>query len=160
MKDLTMFKNTPFEAAAKSMMENAEKFNPAAGQDAMKPMMDNLKAWGDLAQKQAQVAQAAVTESVEALKNIKEPQAAFEALKASAENTLAMATKNLKDVTALSVAQFNATVDSMEKNSPAPEAFAGVAKGLKSAVSSMETAMESAMKSGAAAVTPKKTRAS
>lgn len=155
-----MFTNTPFEAAAKSMMENAGKFNPASAQEAVKPMMDNLKAWSDLAQKQAQVAQAAVTESVESFKNIKEPQAAFEAMKASAESTMAMAAKNLKDVTALSVAQFNATVDTMEKNSPAPEAFAGVAKGMKSAVSSMETAMESAMKTGTAAVTPKKSRAS
>lgn len=155
-----MFTNTPFEAAAKSMMENAGKFNPAAAQDAVKPMMDNLKAWSDLAQKQAQQAQAALASTVETFKEIKEPQAAFEAMKASAESSLAMATQNLKDVTALSVAQFNTTVDSMEKNSPAPEAFAGVAKGMKSAVSSMETAMESAMKSGAAAVAPKKTRAS
>ena len=151
-----MFKNTPFESAAKSLMAGAEKFNPAAAQDAVKPMMDNLKAWGDLAQKQAQVAQAAVAETVEAFKSIKEPQAAFEAMKASAENGIAIATKNLKDVTALSVAQFNATVDSLEKSSPAPDAFAGVAKGMKEAVAQMETAMDSALKTGAA--TAKKTR--
>jgi polyhydroxyalkanoate synthesis regulator phasin len=162
-----MFKNTPFEAAAKSMMESAGKFNPAATQEAVKPMMDNLKAWGDLAQKQAQVAQAAMAESMESFKSIKEPQAAFEAMKASAENTMAMATNNLKEVTALSVAQFHATVDTLESNSPAPEAFAGVAKTMKDAVSKMETAMESAIKNSSAAVaqaqsatTTKKSRAS
>ncbi len=152
-----MFTNTPFESAAKTMKANAEKFNPAAAQEALKPVMDNLKAWGDLAQQQAQVAQAAVAETVEAFKSIKEPQAAFEALKASAENALAMAAKNVKDATALSVAQFNASVDTLEKSSPAPEAFAGVAKGMKAAASTMENALESAMKNGAAAA--KKARA-
>ena len=152
-----MFTNTPFESAAKTMKANAEKFNPAAAQEALKPVMDNLKAWGDLAQQQAQVAQAAVAETVEAFKSIKEPQAAFEALKVSAENALAMAAKNVKDATALSVAQFNASVDTLEKSSPAPEAFAGVAKGLKAAASTMENALESAMKNGAAAA--KKARA-
>ena len=147
-----MFTNTPFESAAKTMKANAEKFNPAAMQDAVKPVMENLKAWGDLAQKQAQVAQAAVAETVESFKSIKEPQAAFEAMKASAENGIAMATKNLKDVTALGVAQFNSSVDALEKAHPAPETFANVGKSLKAAASAVENALESAMKNGAAAV--------
>ena len=147
-----MFTNTPFESAATTMKANAEKFNPAAVQEALKPVMDNLKAWGDLAQKQAQVAQAAVAETVESFKSIKEPQAAFEAMKASAENGIAIATKNLKDVTALGVAQFNSSVDALEKAHPAPEAFANVGKNLKAAASTMENALESAMKNGAAAV--------
>ena len=152
-----MFKNTPFESIAKTMTESAEKFNPTAMQDAIKPLHESLKAWGDLAQSQAMAAQAAMTATAESFKSIKEPQAAFEAMKASAENTLAMATKNLQDVTALSVAQFKSTVDTLEKSSPAPEAFAGVAKGMKEAASTMETALDSAMKTGTAAV--KKTRA-
>ena len=147
-----MFSNTPFEAAAKTMKENAEKFNPAAAQEAFKPVMDHLKAWGDLAQKQAQAAQASITETVESFKSVKEPQAAFEAMKASAENGIAIATKNLKDVTALGVAQFNSSVDALEKSHPAPEVFANVGKSLKAAASTMETALESAMKNGAAAV--------
>ena len=147
-----MFTNTPFQSAAETIKANAEKFNPAAAQEALKPVMDNLKAWGDLAQQQAQIAQAAVAETMEAFKGIKEPQAAFEALKASAENALAMAAKNVKDATALSVAQFNASVDTLEKSSPAPEAFAGVAKGMKEAASTMENALDSAMKNGAPAV--------
>ena len=147
-----MFKNTPFEAIAKTMTDSAPKFNATAMQDAIAPLQDNLKAWGDLAQKQVQAAQAAMAETVESFKSIKEPQAAFEIMKASAESNMAMAAKNLKDVTALSVSQFKSTVDSLEKNSPAPEAFAGVAKGMKDAATTMENALESAMKSGTAAV--------
>lgn len=147
-----MFSNTPFEAAAKTMKANAEKFNPAAAQEAFKPVMDHLKAWGDLAQKQAQVAQASIAETVESFKSVKEPQAAFEAMKASAENGIAIATKNLKDVTALGVAQFNSSVDALEKAHPAPEVFANVGKSLKTAASTMETTLESALKSGVAAV--------
>ena len=144
-----MFTNTPFEAAAKTFKENAEKFNPAAAQESFKPVMDNLKAWGDLAQKQTQAPQSSIAETVESFKSVKEPQAAFEALKASAENGIAIATKNLKDVTALSVAQFNAGLDAMEKAHPAPEAFAGVAKGMKDAASKIETTLESALNNGA-----------
>jgi hypothetical protein len=148
-----MFTNTSFESVAKTMKENAEKFNPAAAQEAFKPVLDNLKAWGDLAQKQAQAAQAVVAETVESFKSIKEPQAAFEALKASAEKSVAIATKNLQDVTALGVAQFNSSVDAFEKAHPAPEAFASVGKSLKTAASNVETAVETAVKKGAAAVT-------
>ena len=147
-----MSSNNPFEAAAKTMKDSAEKFNPAAAQEAFKPVMDHLKAWGDLAQKQAQAAQASMAETVESFKSVKEPQAAFEAMKASAENSIAIATKNLKDVTALGVAQFNSSVDALEKAHPAPEVFANVGKSLKTAASSMETALESAMKNGVAAV--------
>lgn len=147
-----MFTNTSFEAAAKAMKESVEKFNPAAAQEAFKPMMDNLKAWGELAQKQAQVAQAAVAETVESFKSVKEPQAAFEVLKASAEKGVAIATQNLQEVTALGVAQFHASVDALEKAHPAPEAFASVGKSLKSAASNVETVLDTAVKKGAAAV--------
>lgn len=152
-----MFTNTSFESIAKTMKENAEKLNPAASQEAFKPVMEQLKAWGDLAQKQAQVAQTAIAETVESFKSVKEPQAAFEAMKASAENGIAMATQNLKDVTALGFAQFHTSVDALQKAHPAPEAFASVGKGLKDVASKMENALESTMKNGAAAV--KKARA-
>lgn len=59
-----MLTNTTFESIAKTMKENAEKFNPAASQEAFKPVMDQLKAWGNLAQMQAQVAQASIAETV------------------------------------------------------------------------------------------------
>lgn len=160
-----MFKNTPFEAMAKTMAESAPKFSPAAMQDAIKPAQDNLKAWADLAQNQAREAQAALTDTVEAIKGIKDPQAAFEIMKASAEAGAAMFAKNLKDATALSFGQFHSTVDAIEKAHPAPEAFAAVAKNLKAAASTAESALDTAMEksaSMAASVAPaskaKKTR--
>lgn len=146
-----MFNNSSFESIAKTMKESAEKFNPTAAGEALKPTMDNLKAWGTLAQKQAQLAQAAMAANLESFKSIKEPQAAFEAMKASAENGLAIATKNLQEVTALGVAQFHSTLDAIEKAHPIPEAFANVGKGLKTAATNIEEALESAVKRGASA---------
>jgi len=147
-----MFKNTPFEAIAKTMSESAPKFNPASMQDALKPVQENLKAWADLAQNQAKEAQAAVAETMESIKDIKDPQAAFEIMKASAEAGMAMFAKNLKEATSLSVDQFHSTVDAVEKAHPAPEAFASVAKNLKAAATTAESTLESAMEKGAAAV--------
>ena len=144
-----MFKNTPFEAIAKTMSESAPKFNPAAMQDAIKPAQDNLKAWADLAQNQAKEVQSAVTDAVESIKGAKDPQAAFEVLKASAEAGMAMFARNLKEATSLSVGQFQSTVDAVEKAHPAPEAFAAVAKTLKSAATSAENALDAAMEKGA-----------
>ena len=147
-----MFKNTPFEAIAKTMTESVPKFDPAAMQDAIKPAQENLKAWADLAQSQAKEAQAVISETVESIKGIKDPQAAFEIMKASAEAGMAMFAKNLKDATSLSFGQFHSTVDAVEKAHPAQEAFAPVAKNLKAAATSAENALDSAMEKGAAAV--------
>ena len=119
-----MFTNTPFESAVKTMFAGAEKFNPVAGYYTAKVLMANLKEWGDLAQAQAQASQAAAAESVEAFNGIKEPQAAFDALKANAEKGIALAVKHMKEATALSVEQFNAGVDMVHERHPAPEAFA------------------------------------
>jgi hypothetical protein len=147
-----MFKNTPFEAIAKTMSESAPKMNPAALQEAIKPVQDNLKAWADLAQVQAKEAQAVITETVESIKGAKDPQTAFEVMKASAEAGMAMFAKNLKAATSLSVGQFHSSVDAIEKAHPAPEAFAAVAKNLKAAATTAESTLETAMEKGAAAV--------
>ena len=147
-----MFKNTPFEAAAKAMQDSASKLNPAAAQEAVKAMQENLKAWGDMAQSQAKAAQAAVVESVESMKSVKAPQEAIESMKSSAEMTMAMAAKHLKEATALGVAQFQASIDALEKSHPAPEALANVGKTLKAAAASMETAVDAALKNSAAAL--------
>ena len=148
----TMTTNTAFADVAKTMQDNMKKMNPAAAQEAFKPVMDNLKAWGDLAQKQAQAAQASMTQTMESFKGVKEPQAAFEAMKASAESSMALAAQNLKEVTALGVAQFNTSVDAMEKASPAPQAIAGLTKGMKDAAAKIESSLETALNSGAAAI--------
>jgi hypothetical protein len=145
-----MFKNTPFEAIAKTMSEQAPKLNPAAVQEALKPVQDNIKAWADLAQAQAKEAQAVLAESVESIKGAKDPQAAFEVFKASAEAGMALFAKNLQAATSLSVGQFHSTVDAVEKAHPAPEAFAAVAKNLKAAATTAESTLGTVMEKGAA----------
>ena len=146
-----MFKNTPFEAIAKTISESAPKFNATSMQDA-KPAQDNLKEWADLAQSQAKDAQAALTETMTSLKDVKDPQAAFEIMKASAEAGMAMFAKNLKEATSLSVGQFHNSVDAVEKAHPAPEAFASVAKNLKAAATTAESTLGSVLEKGAEAV--------
>ena len=146
-----MFTNAPFESAVKTMFAGAEKFNPVAGYDAVKFLMGNVKAWGELSQAQAQASQAAAAESVEAFNGIKEPQAAFDALKANAEKGIALAVKHVKEATALSVEQFNAGVDMVQERHPAPEVFAHVSNGLKIAASSIESAVVSTFKARDAA---------
>jgi len=140
-----MFKNTPFEAIAKTMTESIPQFSPAALQDAIKPAQDNLKAWADLAQRQAKDAQAIFEESAESMKNVKDTQAALEAFKAASEAGMALIAKNFKEATSLSVDQFHATVDAIEKSHPAPEAFAEIAKNLKAAASTAESTLVSAL---------------
>lgn len=149
-----MFKNTPFEAIAKTMTDAAPKFNAEAIQDAIKPVQDNLKVWADLAQNQAKEAQDAMAETMASIKDIKDPQAAFDIMKASAEAGMAMFAKNLKDATSLSFGQFHSAVDAIEKAHPAPQAFASVAKNIKAAAASAENAIETAMDKGTSTVTP------
>ena len=144
--------NKSFKSAEKTMKSSAEKFTPAAAQEAFQPMMENMKAWGDLVQEQAQASQAAVAETFEAFKDIKEPQAAFDAMSAFAENLTAMFAKNIKDAIALSVAQFKGNVGTLENNLPASESVTQIANGLKDAASKMEYSVGSAVNEGTAAV--------
>jgi hypothetical protein len=146
-----MSNDKSFESAEKTMKSSAEKFSPAAAQEAFQPMMDNFKAWGDLVQEQAQASQAAVVETFEAFKGIKEPKAAFEVMTAFTQNAVARASKNVKDAVALSMAQFKGNVSSLEKSLPASEALTGIANGLKDAASSVENSLDSAVNDGAAA---------
>lgn len=143
----------PFEAIAKTMTESIPQFSPAAMQDAIKPIQDNLKAWADLAQSQAKEAQAIFEESAESMKSVKDPQAALGAFKAASEAGMALSAKNLKEATSLSVTQFQAAVDAIEKNHPAPEAFAEIAKNLKAAASTVESTLVTALDNGNALAT-------
>ena len=160
-----MFKNTPFDSIAKSMSDAMPQFNTDTVHEAVKPAQENLKAWADLAQKQAAEVQSAIGETLASIKSIKDPQAAFEIMKHSAEAGMAMYAKNLKDATSLSFGQFHGSVDALEKAHPAHEGVASVAKSLKAAASTAENAIESAMAKSAsmaasvsASATPKKAR--
>ena len=144
--------NQNFESAQKSIQSSAEKFTPEAMQEAFQPIMNNMKAWGELVQQQAQASQTVVTETFEAFKNVKEPQAALEIMGTFAQNLVEMTSKNLKETVALSVSQFKGNVDSMQKNLPASDAVTSIANSMKDSATQMETSVESSVNEGAAAV--------
>ena len=150
--------NQTFESAQKSIQSSAEKFTPEAMQEAFQPIMNNMKAWGELVQQQAQASQTVVTETFEAFKNVKEPQAALEVMGTFAQNLVEMTSKNLKETVALSVSQFKGNVDSMQKNLPASDAVSSIANSMKDSATQMETSVESSVNEGAAAI--KKVRVS
>ena len=150
--------NQTFESAQKSIQSSAEKFTPEAMQEAFQPLMNNMKAWGELVQQQAQASQTVVTETFEAFKNVKEPQAALEIMGTFAQNMVEMTSKNLKETVALSVSQFKGNVDSMQKNLPASDAVTNMANSMKDSATQMESSVESSVNEGAAAI--KKVRVS
>ena len=144
--------NQTFESAQKSIQSSAEKFTPEAMQEAFQPIMNNMKAWGELVQQQAQASQTVVTETVEAFKNVKEPQAAFDIMSTFGQNLVALTSKNLKDTVALSVAQFKGNVDSVQKSLPASDAVTNIANSMKDSATQLESSVESSVNEGAAAV--------
>ncbi len=62
---------------------------------------------------------------------------------------MALFQKNLKDAVALSVTQFNDSVDAVQKSHPAGEALAPLAKGMKTAASTAASTLDSMMEKGA-----------
>ena len=143
--------NQTFESAQKSIQSSTEKFTPEAMQEAFQPIMNNMKAWGELVQQQAQASQTVVTETFEAFKNVKEPQAALEVMGTFAQNLVEMTSKNLKETVALSVSQFKGNVDSMQKNLPASDAVTSIANSMKDSATQLESSVESSVNEGAAA---------
>ena len=147
-----MFKNTPFEAVAKAMSEGAPKLDPSAVQATVTAMQDNLMAWGNLAQSQAQAVQASVSKTMAALQGATDPQSALEAIKSSASDGVSLTSQNLQGVTSLAMAQFLAGVDAMEKASPMPESCAAVTQALRTAASNFENAVNAALDKASATV--------
>lgn len=143
-----MLTNNPFETVTKAMMDTAGKFSSDEAQGVAKQLMDSLRAWGDLAQSQAQAVQAASLETVEDFRSVKEPMAALEVFKASVQKAVALTAQHLQEATALSIEQFNAGVDLLQERHPAPEAFAPLAHGMKLTASAMESAILAALNSG------------
>lgn len=158
-----MFPNNPFESVAKTMMNAAGKLTSDDAQGTAKQMMDSLRAWGDLVQSQAQAVQASNMETVEDFKSVREPMAAMEAFKASVQRNIALTAKHLQETTALTVEQFNASVDLLQERHPTPDAFSQVANGMKLAASAIESGVLAALNTGVEATGPtpgaKKSRA-
>jgi len=111
-----MFTNNPFEAMVKAMTESLSQFQPAALPDVVEPVRNNVQAWVELAQRQAAQTQAALTETFLSLQNVKDPQAALEAFRNSAEVGLALYANYLKEATELSTEQLYAAVDAVGKS--------------------------------------------
>ena len=143
--------NQNFESAQKSIQSSAEKFTPEAMQEAFQPIMNNMKAWGELVQQQAQESQNVANETFEAFKNVKEPQAVVDVMSQFGKSLLALTSKNFKDTVALSVAQFKGNVSSLEKNLPASEALTSIANTMKDSATQMETSVESSVNDSVAA---------
>ena len=81
-------------------------FGFSQAEDALKPWAGNWQAWGELIQVQAKETQSVAQETVDALKEAKDPAAALTALQSSAQKNLALAIKHWQEVAALSVSQF------------------------------------------------------
>ena len=144
--------NQNFESAQKSLQSSVEQFTPQAMQQAFQPMMDNMKAWGELVQQQTQESQNVATETFEAFKNAKEPQAVVDVMSQFGKNLLALTSKNFKDTVALSVAQFKGNVDAMQKILPASDAVTNIANSMKDSASKMGSSIESSANEGYTAV--------
>jgi DNA-binding transcriptional regulator GbsR (MarR family) len=150
--------NSTIDSTSNYMKQGAQSLSSFTGEESIQPMMDNLRAWGELTQKQVQDAKMAMTDTMESFKNITDPQAAFALMQESLKKAMTMAAENMREAMALSVSQFSLGVDKIEKNHPAPKVFAPVAKNLKTAASDVEEAVDSSLKNGTDAL--KKTRAS
>lgn len=143
-----MLTDNPFEAITKTMMDAAGKLSSDQAQGTAKKMMDGLRAWGDLVQRQAQSLQAAGVETAEDFKSVRDPMAALEAFRVSVQRTIALNAKNLQESTALSIEQFNAGVDLLQERHPTPDAFAPVAHGMKLAAAALESGLLAALSAG------------
>lgn len=140
--------NNPFESVAKTMMNAVGKLSSDQAQGSAKQMMDGLRDWGDLVQAQAQAIQAASLKTVEEFKNVKEPMAAMEAFTSHVQRSLALSAKHLQETTALSIEQFNTSVDLLQERHPTPDAFAPVAQGMKRTASAIESGLLATLNAG------------
>jgi hypothetical protein len=143
-----MFTSNPFEPVTKALLNGVGKLSSDDAQGAAKAMMDSLRAWGDLAQTQAQAVQAASVEAVEEFKSVRDPMAAFEAFKTNTQKMLALTANHLQESMALSIEQFNSGVDLLQERHPTPDVFAPVAHGMKKAASAMESGVLAALNTG------------
>ena len=121
----------------------AEKFAPEALQANLKPVMEQVQAWADLGKKHFEESRLATEAALKAMTGIKDPQAAVELIKANAQQGLVLAGQQLRASADLGVSQFHANVDATASKLPQADAFAPIAKGLKSGVDYAHTSLSS-----------------
>lgn len=130
----------------------SEKFTPEAMQANLRPVMDQMQAWADLGKKHFEESRLATEAALKSFTGVKDPQAAVELIKTNAKTGLTLAGDQLRATADLGVSQFHATLDATAAKLPQPDAFAPVAKGLKSGVDSAHTALSTVIDQVAPAV--------
>ena len=134
---------TTSNAFAFPSFPGAEKFAPEAIQANLRPVMEQMQAWADLGKKHFEETRVATEAALKSLTGIKDAQAAVELIKTNAKQGLTLAGEQLRASADLGVLQFHATLDATAAQLPQAEAFAPVAKGLKSGVDMAHTTLSS-----------------
>lgn len=121
----------------------ADKFAPEALQANLKPVLEQMQAWADLGKKHFEESRLATEAALKSLTGIKDPQAAVELIKANAQQGLSLASQQLRASADLGVSQFHATLDATTAKLPQADAFAPIAKSLKTGVDYAHSSLSS-----------------
>ncbi|MBC7666689.1 MAG: hypothetical protein H7276_23360 [Caulobacter sp.] len=143
---------TAFAFPSLPTFPGSEKFTPEAMQASLRPVMDQMQAWADLGKKHFEESRLATEAALKSFTGIKDPQAAVELIKTNAKTGLTLAGDQLRESADLGVSQFHAALDATASKLPQPDAFAPLAKGLKSGVDSAHTALSTVIDQVAPAV--------
>ena len=114
--------------------------------------MEQMQAWADLGKKHFEESRLATEAALKSFTGVKDPQAAVELIKTNAKTGLTLAGEQLRASADLGVSQFHATLDATAAKLPQPDAFAPVAKGLKTGVDTAYTALSTVIDQVAPAV--------
>jgi hypothetical protein len=121
----------------------ADKFAAEALQANLKPVLEQMQAWADLGKKHFEESRLATEAALKSLTGVKDPQAAVDLIKANAQQGLTLAGQQLRASADLGVSQFHATVDATAAKLPQADAFAPIAKSLKTGVDYAHTSLSS-----------------
>ena len=121
----------------------ADKFAPEALQANLKPVLEQMQAWADLGKKHFEESRLATEAALKSMTGVKDPQAAVDLIKANAQQGLTLAGQQLRASADLGVSQFHATVDAAAAKLPQADAFAPIAKSLKTGVDYAHTSLSS-----------------
>ena len=121
----------------------AEKFTPEAFQANLRPVVEQMQAWADLGKKHFEESRLATEAALKSFTGVKDPQAAVELIKANAQQGLSLASQQLRASADLGVSQFHATLDATTAKLPQADAFAPIAKSLKTGVDYAHSSLSS-----------------
>ncbi len=149
---------TTSTAFALPSFPGAEKFTPEAIQANLRPVIDQMQAWADLGKKHFEETRLATEAALKSMTGVKDPQTAVDLIKANATQGLTLAGEQLRASADLGVAQFHATIDATAAKLPTPEAFAPLAKSIKTGIDTAHSSLSSVIDQVAPAAVKKTTR--